>query len=677
VTVTKCFEIDLTNLNAPTKRRELSPAYLLDQFLHQEEKKIKKPSFWTQVFGWFTGHPSKTFPANKIYTVTLPHYQEPISFTLKQNLTYTPLFVKSVKRRLPAYIVTNPEEVKIGEGVRGRVLQTIGTLIRSNGILTFKDKKTYVDKVQDHAFIFNTISAIREEARALKKMHSGARPIVVEGTAPFNRRTHIVDEKFGVNLTTLIGETNGHSLSRREKLHISIQFLREIQKIHAHGYYHHDLTTNNVLYDRRTGEVKVIDFGSAKKQNAFFQSGGKKQFVAPEKFSYLFRRIDHHADIYSAGLVLAKLWFNTERRPFAFKTDFFATLKMLLSFIFTRKEEFSTPLPTIENLEDVIEKAVLCEIQNKMLPLIPGERHSLEKLIKKFESFELNASNQSSPEFFEAVESASNLRDQLVKIEATKPTLFGPKKKTHLDALLQMQKLITSHLSELGKSNAELSKFLSVAGFKHAFSGLTTKEGCIKRTDDIVNKFQQHSFQLVNLYNQYAGKATILSHDPRFKSSEHLRSFKHQIDELCYLINKIESSHLHLDDLMKINKACQKKLPEILKNLKRLEEHVDFGSSSSAYHIFSVLSTNYEPGSLSTELKNNVRNALRQQLLLDHNPESPNNKDHIHQFLEKMDKKVVQNETDFKDFIKENLGIFSEREKPLRKAVEKAVGLKV
>ncbi len=70
--------------------------------------------------------------------------------------------------------------------------------------------------------------------------------------------------------------------------------------------FHRDIKPDNILYNRQTKQVYLVDFGVAKTgtgtANSSTINGGTVGFMPPEQF--LGKRLDRSSDLYSLGLTL-------------------------------------------------------------------------------------------------------------------------------------------------------------------------------------------------------------------------------------------------------------------------------------------------------------------------------------------------------------------------------------
>jgi predicted ATPase/signal transduction histidine kinase/tRNA A-37 threonylcarbamoyl transferase component Bud32 len=111
----------------------------------------------------------------------------------------------------------------------------------------------------------------------------------------------------------------GGALGVVEALGVAVQAAAAVERIHAVGLIHKDINPSNVLYNPRTGVVKVIDFGIStdlsREELAAETLGGIEgtlAYIAPEQTGRMNRGTDHRADIYSLG---ATLYFLATGQP--------------------------------------------------------------------------------------------------------------------------------------------------------------------------------------------------------------------------------------------------------------------------------------------------------------------------------------------------------------------------
>jgi serine/threonine protein kinase/Flp pilus assembly protein TadD len=123
---------------------------------------------------------------------------------------------------------------------------------------------------------------------------------------------------------TLLQSIKDEGLDLAETLEIALQIADALAEAHAHGIVHRDIKPANIIINRR-GQVKILDFGLAKKivvakgeaetQQLLSQAGmilGTVAYMSPEQARGL--ALDERTDVWSFGVVLYEML--TGEKPF-------------------------------------------------------------------------------------------------------------------------------------------------------------------------------------------------------------------------------------------------------------------------------------------------------------------------------------------------------------------------
>lgn len=133
------------------------------------------------------------------------------------------------------------------------------------------------------------------------------------------------------SLMIVTEDINGESLDRvlargpldlAQALELAAQIAHALGEIHLHQIIHKDINPANIVWNRHSGELRIIDFGIASQltqEQEKFQSPtqleGTLAYTAPEQTGRVNRKLDYRADLYSLGITLHELF--TGALPFS------------------------------------------------------------------------------------------------------------------------------------------------------------------------------------------------------------------------------------------------------------------------------------------------------------------------------------------------------------------------
>lgn len=117
----------------------------------------------------------------------------------------------------------------------------------------------------------------------------------------------------------------GGPLALAAGLPLAVRLADILAGVHAKGVIHKDLTPANIVWNRATGALRLIDFGIASQldqERSGFQSvhelEGTLHYVSPEQTGRVNRGMDSRSDLYTLGVTLYHLF--TGVLPFAGRT---------------------------------------------------------------------------------------------------------------------------------------------------------------------------------------------------------------------------------------------------------------------------------------------------------------------------------------------------------------------
>ncbi|MEI6054637.1 MAG: serine/threonine-protein kinase [Lentisphaerota bacterium] len=113
---------------------------------------------------------------------------------------------------------------------------------------------------------------------------------------------------------SLLKILNAKSLEIESFFQIAIQLAESISQTHENKIIHKDINPSNILWNSKTGKLKLIDFGLSTCQTStqidpiqFSKIEGTLAYISPEQTGRMNRAIDYRTDLYSLGATLYQL----------------------------------------------------------------------------------------------------------------------------------------------------------------------------------------------------------------------------------------------------------------------------------------------------------------------------------------------------------------------------------
>lgn len=141
---------------------------------------------------------------------------------------------------------------------------------------------------------------------------SGSRIIQVYSLEHYKNQIALIEEDFGGESLDKILQTE--ALTLLEKVTIATQLAEAIAQLHQHQIIHKDIKPQNIIVNRDTCQLKLIDFGIASrfsKENPTLKHPntfeGTLAYMSPEQTGRMNRYIDYRTDFYSWGITVYEL----------------------------------------------------------------------------------------------------------------------------------------------------------------------------------------------------------------------------------------------------------------------------------------------------------------------------------------------------------------------------------
>lgn len=179
-------------------------------------------------------------------------------------------------------------------------------------------------------------------------------------------------------------------LSPVQVVHILKQGVRVLSNIHNHNIIHKDIKPDNIIWNRSSEEIQIIDFGLAVQfshgQDSFFHYGGiggSLYYMPPEQTGRVNRSIDYRSDYYALGMTAYELL--CKRKPYPLKQSQDDIIYAILAIEPTAPNQIDPRIP--QALSDIVMRLIAKDAEDRY-QTSQGLLHDLALCLKE-DSLEL------------------------------------------------------------------------------------------------------------------------------------------------------------------------------------------------------------------------------------------------------------------------------------------------
>lgn len=149
------------------------------------------------------------------------------------------------------------------------------------------------------------VDLVRHETDVLTSLSHGAIPAVLDQGEHNGLPWLVLEPRSGETLRSHIGRGR---LAPEDVYEVAVQVLDALAHVHAHGVMHRDIHPGNIILDRGSGRVSLIDFALATRGGVGVGGlVGSAAYRAPEATAAQISElvlVDERADLYALGVVL-------------------------------------------------------------------------------------------------------------------------------------------------------------------------------------------------------------------------------------------------------------------------------------------------------------------------------------------------------------------------------------
>ncbi len=240
---------------------------------------------------------------------------------------------------------------------------------------------TAIDTTSNKMVVLKTINAslysdnqkivrLKNESKLLPQVNSNFVVKAIDYVSIEENDFFVMEFCEGIPLSKYI---YNHKISVEHFLNIAVQIVSGLADIHIKGIIHNDINPSNIIYNKETKSIKIIDLGIGSEfsyenpEEILFDVGAFK-YISPEQIQKMNRSIDFRTDFYSLGIMFYEMLCN--QLPFSSGKT--------IELIYDRMEKM--PKSVSEVNADIPE--TISKIVAKLMSKVPEDRYSSADGIK-------------------------------------------------------------------------------------------------------------------------------------------------------------------------------------------------------------------------------------------------------------------------------------------------------
>lgn len=390
----------------------------------------------------------------------------------------------------------------------------------------------------------------------------------------------------GSNLAEILDDKQ-NPLTVDECLYLCIRLLRILQQqFHDQSIIHCDLKPANIMFDRATGEVHIIDLGLSKMgaEVRVNENIGTLSYISPEQFNN--EATDELTDVYSLGKVFSEIW-NMPHTTLDLKLMpvqmAFQTLQS--DFSQSKETEFheDSYQKVIEELEDSESSDQIQRVIKSMAAMDRDNRVSVTDALQRFESIRLKRKMKDEsieigvePEDIVSAHEAGLRAWDKCRDEAIKPS----------SNMKSLKGIIVSELKHVPKDELAVGAFIDALDVRE-FAGCTTKSQIIERIDLLDEGFTENMNALLA---RMAGLEKILTLFDKDVKSRFYKLINSMYSEIDAVLQKMNDTPISIDGMAMLNMKFISVLDKVDSRLSELDQVYDAPGTGKDFTLSGVVS---------------------------------------------------------------------------------------